>query len=106
MSSSVTRHGLCIALLTVTAGLGLGACGASDPAETIDEDATEKVTEGPYNPDCGHQGEPGASCLAKCCHTGYWVNIGNPGNGNCHEAVEGYCNNRGHNCGECWGWIY
>jgi hypothetical protein len=117
MSSSVIRHGLCIALLTVSAGFGLGACGSSEPTEdeqvnapteqgAVVEGSSEDVAESEEALSCGYQGWPGAHCLGKCCQPGStWVDLGNPGSGNCHEMVNAYCHYKGGNCGQCWGWL-
>lgn len=116
MSSSVIRHGFCIALLTVSAGLGLGACGASEPTEdeqvnapaeqgTAEEGNPEDVAESEQAVSCGYQGWPGARCLGMCCQNGTWVDLGNPGSGNCIEMVNAYCANKEGRCGACWGWL-
>jgi len=107
MASNIIRHGLCVTLLAAFAVFGTAACGASDGSDDWhEEDASrENVGESTEAIQCGYQGWPGAHCLGHCKSwaDGHWEDLGVPAS--CHQMVNDYCEWRGGNGGECWGWL-
>jgi hypothetical protein len=103
MFMSNIRHGLCVTLLAASAMFGIAACGVA-PEDEAQPGTTENVTEDAEPLTCGYGGPP-AHCLGLCCSHANWSDLGVPAAGQCTQTVNDYCQARGGNCGNCWGYL-
>lgn len=109
MRMMAIKHVVCLILAATVTTLGAAGCVATVPPEDDRESeptpgSAENVGEAAQAVQCGYQGPP-AHCMGSCwSNPGAWVDLGNPGAGNCTQMVQWYCSSKGGKYGACWGY--